>query len=390
MLDEPHRGSNDMPLEESLAARLADLESHGLARRVPATSDRRGPQYVLRGREVLGFCSNDYLGFAAETTTVTSHCGASGSRLISGDLPSHRDVETLLAAWVGREDAVLFPSGFQLNVSALPCLLEPTDVVFSDALNHASLIDGLRLAKAPVIRLPHGTAPVDIPDATRHAWWVCESLYSMDGDYVDPDRLRDFVRTGNYVYVDDAHALGLFSQATGWMGHCNVVPTVLVGTLGKALGASGGFLAASKTVCQWVRTRARGFIYSTGPSPLVSAAILQLLPRLCGPEGDERRARLWSNIARFDRNLSIERQRPSPIYPFIVGSNENALRHADQLFEDGFHIQAIRPPTVPENTSRLRLTLSALHKPDQIDRLCEALHRRFRADGLHIAECMPR
>lgn len=380
-----------MSLERRLLTRLAELDAAGLRRRLPPIAHRRGTRYELDGHAVVGFCSNDYLGFAVDEATHVIPNGASASRLVSGDLPAHRALERALAAYVDTEDCVLFPSGFQLNVGVLPSLLEGDDVAYSDALNHASLIDGLRLARATVERLPHGTPPpLDASSAPGLVWWVCESLYSMDGDFSDPDAMRTALEQGHHLYVDEAHALGLYPHGAGLLQSHDLRPTVLVGTLGKAFGASGAFAAASATVCHWIRTRARSFVYSTGPSPALVSTIAGILPRITGAEGDDRRARLWRNVERFSTNLGITRRPPSPIVPFVVGSNERALECAAALLQAGFHVQAIRPPTVPDGTARLRLTLSALHTFDEIDALCDAMSTVFHDAGIEPSTSIPR
>lgn len=385
----PGRSAPPMSLERRLLTRLAELEGAGLGRRLPRIDHRHGAHYEVDGRAVVGFCSNDYLGFAVDEAAHSVANGASASRLISGDLPAHRALEHALATWVGADDCVLFPSGFQLNVGVLSSLVAPDDLVYSDALNHASLIDGLRLARGTIERLPHGAPPPEPISSSGLVWWVCESLYSMDGDFTDPDAVRTFLSHGHHVYVDEAHALGLYSGGAGFLQAHGVRPTVLVGTLGKAFGASGAFAAASPTVCHWIRTRARSFVYSTGPSPAMLSTIATILPRVSGSEGDDRRDRLWRNVQRFSDNLGIARPRLSPIFPFVVGSNDRAMTLTAVLLDAGFHVQAIRPPTVPDGTSRLRLTVSALHTFDQIDHLCENITALFRSAGLEPSACLP-
>jgi 8-amino-7-oxononanoate synthase len=357
--------------------RLAELDAAGLLRRAPAVARRHGVHYELDGRPVVGLCSNDYLGLAAECSPSASvAAGAGASRLICGDLPDHRELEAGLAAWVGADDAVLFPSGFQLNVGALPSLLEAADLVDSDALNHASLIDGMRLGSARPTILAHGQTPCPRParaDAVH--WWITESVFSMDGDRLDPEAARRHLARGGAMYVDEAHALGLFGGGQGWLGCHGIRPTVLVGTLSKAFGCAGAFLAASAPVCALVRNRARSFVFSTGTSPVVVANIARALVWVTGPEGERRRERMWSNARALARALDLPGEPPSPIFPVIVGDNAGAMALASQLLALGWHVQAIRPPTVPVGTARLRLTVSAGHEPAQLEAFAADLRR---------------
>lgn len=368
-------------LDDRLRRRLDDLRARGLERRLPQIDDRDGVRYRLDGHPVVGFCSNDYLGLAdsplLRNVEADAPSGASASRLICGDLPAHRRIERSLAAFVGAEDAVLFPSGFQLNVGVLPALLDPTDRVGSDALNHASLIDGLRLAKPRLRILPHTRPPENTPTHGQGlGWWITESSFSMDGDAIDPADVAAWLRIGGCAYVDEAHALGLHAGGQGLLGAAGVVPTVLVGTLSKAFGCAGAFLAASATVCRYLRTRARSFVFSTGVAPPIVARIARALDIVAGPEGDDRRARLWANAARLAAHLHLDAPL-SPIFPLLVGENEHVVALADALTRDGFHVQAIRPPTVPAGTARLRITVTAAHTFEQIDALAAALAAAF-------------
>lgn len=378
-----------MSLDRDLTSRLAALSAAGLGRTLPRIEQRHGARYRVNDKPAIGFCSNDYLGYATETHNVASAMGASGSRLITGDLSCTRELETSVADWLSYPDAVVFPSGFQLNVGVLPALIEGPDTAYSDMLNHGSLIDGLRLSSGTVHRIPHRHAP-QIPDhSRRHHWWVCESIYSMDGDMTDPRDVRSFLEQGHHVYIDEAHATGLYSSGRGWLAEHNVQPTVLVGTFGKAFGAAGAFVAGSQPLCHWIRTRARSFVYSTGPLPALIGTIAHTLPRVVGDCGNARRERLWGNVARFSSNLGILRHHPSPIFPFVIGPNERVVSLASRLLDSGFHVQAIRPPTVPEGTSRLRATLSALHTHEDIDRLSETLLALFAEHDLHPRTCLP-
>lgn len=352
-------------LNARLRRRLDDLSHAGLARELPPIGRREGVRYELAGRWVTGFCSNDYLGLADHPRLrdlPATQSGATASRLVAGDHPEHRAAERALAALVGLPDAVLFPSGFQLNVGALSALIEPDDHVFSDDLNHASLIDGLRLARSRPVILPHRAAP---PAPTAPSWWVTETIFSMDGDTADPTALRRFSAHGGLLYLDEAHAIGLYPRGTGFANHHGITPAVLMGGLGKSFGLAGAFAAGSVEVCTWLRTRARSFVFSTGIAPPLARQALIAAELLAGPEGDRRRDRLWTNTQQLADLLDLPPP-ASPIVPIVVGSNQRALSLSRALVDRGWHVQAIRPPTVPPDTARLRITLSAAHTPEQI------------------------
>lgn len=364
-----------MPLDARLRQRLAALDAQGLRRELPEVTQREGVRYLLGGRPVVGFCSNDYLGLAQTVPRGEAASGAASSRLICGDLDGHRVAERRLAALAGQEDAVLFPSGFQLNVGVLPSLLSSEDIAFSDALNHASIIDGLRLSKAKREILPHGGEP---PRDGRVGggglrWWVTESVFSMDGDAASPDALRAALDDGFCLYIDDAHGFGLHDGGQGWPQAHGVTPTLYVGTLSKALGCAGAFVAGSATVCTWIRTRARSFVFSTGISPRVTESILYGLDLLTSEVGDAARTRLRSNLEHLAEALRLPAVPVSPVVPIVLGGNDRSVAVAAALLERGWHVQAIRPPTVPVGAARLRLTMSAAHTHAEIDGLVSAL-----------------
>lgn len=344
---------------------------------------RAGHRYTLDDQPVVGFCSNDYLGLASTEMGPLGGAarGSTASRLVCGDHPAHQGAEASLAALCDTQDAVLFPSGYQLNVGVLARLCERGDVVYSDALNHASLIDGLRLSNATIRVLEHGAPPpADI--GTAHTWWVTESVFSMDGDGPQPQALARHLEGGGHLYLDEAHAIGLHAGGRGLASHHGIHPTVLVGTLGKAFGASGAFVAASHTVCEIIRTQCRSFVFSTGTSPALAQDLVHAITLVRGPEGDARRARLWSNVERLATALDDPQRNRTPIFPIVVGTNEAALEISRELVAKGFHVQPIRPPTVPPGTARLRVTVSAEHEPHEIDGLLDALRHAF--DQRHL------
>lgn len=370
----PYSSADLGTFERRIAAGLAHLDEAGLSRRAPPISEREGVRYRLDGRPVVGLCSNDYLDLADARLPATGVAGAGGSRLVCGDLAEHRALERSLAAIAGTDDAVLFPSGYQLNVGVLPALVERRDIVASDALNHASLIDGLRLARASIRVLAHRTAPDDLalPEADATLWWITESTFSMDGDLVDLDALRRHLARGGALYVDEAHAIGLHQGGQGLLARHGIVPTVVVAPLGKAFGCAGAFVGASAPVCAWIRSRARSFVFSTGTSPTVVAQLAAAVDRVRGDDGDLRRARLWRAAHHLARRLGLDHA-PSPIFPIVIGDNHAALSIAGALFERGWHVQPIRPPTVPVGTARLRVTVGAGHDIATINAFADAL-----------------
>lgn len=267
---------------------------------------------------------------------------------------------------------MLFPSGFQANASVPAALLEASDVTASDALNHASMIDGLRLSRARREIVPHLERPTIDPE--RRTWWFCESVFSMDGDGPALADLESHLAAGGCLYLDEAHAVGLYANGRGRAGSMNRKPTIVVAPLGKALGCAGAFVAGSRTVCEWLRGHARGFVFTTGVSPALLPHIDRALDRVTGPLGDARRRALWANVDAFRRALELPTpDLRSPIVPIVVGDNGRALALSTALLERGWHVQAIRPPTVPDGGARLRITLTALHERAAVEGLAAAL-----------------
>lgn len=364
-------------LDERLRAAMQQERDASLDRRCPSASERTSPRYQLGGREVVSFCSNDYLGLASERPAGTEPSGAAASRLVCGDLEVHRAVERRFAALLGFEDAVLFPSGFQANVGVPAALLRSGDLASSDALNHASLIDGLRLTAARRELLEHLQAP-----PRGQGWWFVESVFSMDGDGPALAELDEHLLEGGCVYLDEAHAVGLHDGGRGRAAALEHCPTVLVAPLGKAFGCAGAFVCASATVCAWIRGHARAFVFTTGVSPALVERIAHAIELVAGPEGERRRERLWRNVstmrAALDRPPS---EVESPIFPVLVGDNRRALAISAALLERGWHVQAIRPPTVPEHGARLRVTVCADHELDTLEQFAADLQTLLREIG---------
>jgi 8-amino-7-oxononanoate synthase len=344
---------------------------------------------ILAGDTLTCFSSNDYLGLASHpalaaavrASVAREGFGAGAARLVTGDFAAHRELEAALAAFLDRPAALLFPSGYQTNLGIVTALAGAADLIVSDAANHASLIDGCRLSRATVAIYPHGDAAaaesaLARPGPFRRRLLLTESLFSMDGDAAPLTALAAAALAHDAIFVvDEAHALGtLGPSGRGLCALAGVAPDVLIGTLGKAFGASGGFASGPVALRELLVNKARTFVFTTAPPPALAAAAQAALAIITSAEGDERRARLGANLTDLAERLAL---RPalasSPIVPLLLGSDVRALAVAGQLRAKGFLVPAIRPPTVPEGTARLRITMSADHAPSDIARFAQAL-----------------
>ena len=369
---------------------LAALESRGLLRRLEAIESPAGVEVRIDGEQLVSFSSNDYLGLAAHPQVRAALAegaarwgvGAGASRLVTGDFTPHRELEAELADLEGAEAAVLFGSGYAANCGIIPSLVGPGDDVFSDALNHRSLIDGCRLSRARVHVFPHldlGALAAGLGAASgRRKLVVTDAIFSMDGDVADLRAIDALCRRhGAMLLVDEAHATGVVGPS-GLSAALGVDPDVRMGTLSKAAGAVGAFAAASRALCALFVNRAAPLVFSTALPPALACAALAAVRILRGPEGDERRARLRERCARFAaglRALGLDARGETPIFPVVLGAPERALAAAAALRAEGLLVKPIRPPTVPAGTSRLRFALSADHSPEHIERALSALRR---------------
>lgn len=377
--------------DEDLRARLRALDEAGLRRE-------------LREPAGLDFSSNDYLGLGrdaemrrallagiAEAGAGEEPLAAPASRLLRGHLRAHAEIEARLAAFKGTEAALLFPSGYQANVGLLTALLGPSDRAVSDRFNHASLIDGLRLSGCAKVVVPHlDLAAIEralaAPFPGGRTFLVTESLYSMDGDVAPLDRYAALAeRYGAVLLVDDTHATGLYGCARGsGLAEAFAVErrvAALVSTCGKALGLSGAFVAGSLVLIDYLVNASRPFLFSTATPPLHAVALHAALDRLeAEPWRRERAhalaARLRSRLAGLDTLRS-----ESPIVPLVLGRNERALAVAARLQEEGFDVRAVRPPTVPPGTARLRISVHADRSEGEIDALADAIHAAIAEAG---------
>lgn len=377
-------------LERDLVKRGAQ----GLLRTRRTLQSPVGPHAVVDGQKLLAFCSNDYLGLAANATVAAAvaqgaqrwGAGSGASHLVSGHLEPFEQLETRLAAFTVFARALFFSTGYMANLAIVPALVGRGDAVFADRLNHASLIDAVQLARADHVRYPHNDmAALERLLATstaRKKLILSDAVFSMDGDLAPlADLLALAERFDAWLVVDDAHGLGVLGpQGRGSLAYCGLPASqrlVLMGTLGKAVGVSGAFVAASATVIEWLLQTARTYIFTTATSPAVACGVLAALDILSGPEGDTRRAHLQALVARLRHGLADSPWKLLPsdtaIQPVLVGSNHAVLAVQQQLLEQGLWVPAIRPPTVLPGTARLRISLSAAHTVDDIDRLMQAL-----------------
>jgi 8-amino-7-oxononanoate synthase len=398
-----HGTPDQSGLLDALRRDLAALESRHLRRTLRAVERAEGARIVVDGRELVNFASNDYLGLArhpkvraaAASAALEWGWGAASSRLLSGTTALHAGLERRLAAFRGAAAALVFPSGYAANLGLLQALADEHSVIAADALNHASLIDACRLTKARVVVYSHrdaGAARLALAaarDAPRR-FLLTDSVLSMDGDLAPlPELLAVARETGSVLVVDDAHGNGVLGpRGRGALEHFRIDgPEVIVtATLSKAFGGMGGFVSGAAEVVEWLVSKARTFVYTTAPPPAACAAALAALEVMEAEPG--RRERVRANARRLRealRALDPERfrwppeGRDVPIVPVIVGSADRALAAAAALFERGFYAPAIRPPTVPEGTARLRISLTADHTDADVDALAAALGAALKA-----------
>jgi 8-amino-7-oxononanoate synthase len=335
------------------------------------------------GARFIDASSNDYLGLAHAVSRETADPGAGASRLVQGTRPEHEALERELAEWVGCARALLFTSAYAANAGALAALAGEDSVLVSDELNHASIIDGCRLARGQVLVTPHlDLAAIDsalsAARMTPIRWVVTESYFSMDGDGPNLPALRAICdRHRAFLIVDEAHGLGVFGK--GGAGRCaelGVRPDVLIGGLGKAVGSQGGFVAGSEPLRSYLWNRARTFVFSTAPSPLLCTSALEQVR--VARTADPARARLHERVRLLRDRLAglgvpLAPGSFGPIVAIVAGDGERALVLARRLREDGILAQAIRPPTVPAGSARLRVTVTAHFEPADVERLAERI-----------------
>ena len=380
---------------------LADLDAAldarrtaGLYRHRVAIDSPQGSRVTVAGRELMAFASNDYLGLAndprvtaaARDAAMRWGMGAGASHLICGHFAPHEALEADLAAFVAPcpdARALTFSTGYLANLAILSALAGRSDAIFADRLNHASLNDGAVLARAEFVRYPHGDmAALERRLATSKAprkIIATDAVFSMDGDVAPLPRLLELANTHDaWLVVDDAHGFGVLGGGRGSLAHFGLASEriVYMGTLGKAAGVAGAFVAAHASVIETLVQTARPYIYTTAPPPLLAAALRVALAIIRDDGG--RRAHLTQLIAQFREGAGdlpwALRDSQTAIQPLMIGDSGAAMDVAEALRERGFWVPAIRPPTVPAGTARLRVSLSAAHATDDVDALVAALH----------------
>ena len=361
---------------------LEASERQGLRRTLEPLSSAQGPRICVEGRWLTNFSSNDYLGLAndpllreaARAAIDRLGVGAGASRLVVGDSLEHQALEAELASLEGTESALLFNSGYAANVGAISALVGPGDVVFSDALNHASIIDGCRLSRASIVVYPHREVSslerLFAQHPGRRRLLVTDAVFSMDGDLAPLGELAALCeRAGVGLMVDEAHATGVLgTRGAGLCEALGVKPDLVMGTLSKSIGAMGAYVAGASVIREMLLHQARSLVFSTAlPASMCAAARAGV--RALGDQ--ERRARLWRNITQLAAGLGVEPR--SSIFSVVLGAPEEALAAANSLRERGILVKPIRPPTVPVGTSRLRIAVTAGHTSNDVATLIDAL-----------------
>ncbi|MDR1776477.1 MAG: 8-amino-7-oxononanoate synthase [Desulfovibrio sp.] len=371
--------------EMDFAARLSELKKAHLHRSVYTFCSPQGREAEVNGKRVLVFSSNNYLGLAqdpvikqkATAALERFGVGTGSSRLVAGNMTPHMELEALLASFKGTEAALVFTSGYTANVGVISALCDRDSVIFSDALNHASIIDGCRLSKAKTVVYAHND-PDDLLQKIRETCpgkglIVTDGVFSMDGDIAHLPELARISREHKLLLmVDDAHATGVLGETgRGTLEHFGLGPDavdVVMGTLSKAIPSEGGFICGSRNLCEYVRNTARAFIYTTSPSPATVAAAAGGIEHI--RDHPETVRRLQDNVRHFASRLrasGLPCAGETPIVPVVVGGEALALRASEELFNLGIFVPAIRYPTVAKGQARLRFALSAAHTHDDLD-----------------------
>lgn len=371
---------------------LAVLKADHLERRRLLLDGAQGAHVTINGQRVISFCSNDYLGLAADPALVRAahaaidQCGvgAGAAHLITGHHRFHHDFEAAFACFVGKPAALLFSTGYLANLAVLTALAGRQSEVFADKLNHASLVDAAQLSGAAFTRHRHNDLAQlesQLANSTAQDKIITSDLvFSMDGDVAQVDALLDLAeRFDAWLYLDDAHGFGVLNEGRGGLTERARASdrVIYLATLGKAAGVAGAAVAAHVSVIDWLIQKARAYIYTTASPPLLAMCLLESLRQIVA--GEARRERLRSHIVQMREGLAglkLGALMPSgtPIQPLLIGKNGDAVRLSQQLLQRGLLVPAIRTPTVPINTARLRITLSAAHTEADVAQLIEALH----------------
>ena len=375
---------------------LDERDASGLLRKRRTLQSPQSPHIIVDGKEYLSFCSNDYLGLANHTQLIAAMqqgaqqwgAGAGAAHLVSGHSQAHHDLEQALAEFVGTPAALLFSTGYMANLGVVQALVGKNDTVFADKLNHASLNDAMHLSRAKVQRYRHNDmghlADLLVKTKSGRKLIITDAVFSMDGDLAClPEMLSLCEQHDAWLLVDDAHGFGVLgNQGCGSLSHFKLAsPRIIyMATLGKAAGVFGAFVAAEQVVIDTLVNHARSYVYTTATPPALSSALLASLTLIS--QGDAMREHLQKLIAQLRDGLRDLPYQLMPsdtaIQPLMIGDNQQALALSDGLRERGIWVAAIRPPTVPQGTARLRITLSAAHTAADVEQLIGALHELVR------------
>lgn len=380
-------------LHEFLSANLLELKDKGLYRKLPVVTGPTGPRCIINGKEVINLSSNNYLGLANDPRLVEAAikatekygAGAGAVRTIVGTLDIHEELEEKLAKFKHTEAVIVFQSGFNCNMGTVSALMTKEDAILSDELNHASIIDGCRLSGAKILRYKHS----DMDDLRRiikeakesgqykKLMIITDGVFSMDGDIANlPEIVKISEEYDAFTYVDDAHASGVLGKnGSGSVSHFNLYGKVdcQIGTLSKAIGVVGGYVAGTKELIDWLKLRGRPFLFSTAMTPGAVGACIKAIDILS--ESTELVDRLWDNTRYFKSKLSSLGYNighsETPITPVIIGDEAKAMQFSDELFKEGLFAQGIAFPTVPRGTARVRNIVTAAHTKDMLDEAIE-------------------
>jgi len=390
---EGHKGNLEGGTVTTFAEELDALRAEGLYRSMRVIRGAQGSRVELEGREVLLLCSNNYLGLAdhpalkrAATEALALGTSSGASRLVSGTMELHERLEARIATFKGTERALLFNSGYAANTGIISALVGRGDSIFSDRLNHASIVDGALLSRANVSRYPHRDTDalerlLQEKGGKGRRLIVTDGVFSMDGDIAPLARLVQLAREhGALLMVDDAHGCGVLgARGRGSAELCGVLDGIDVhmGTLGKGFGSFGAYAAASAEICDYLVNKSRSFIFSTSLPPAVLAASLAAVDLVDSPEGARLRGKLAQNLALFTRRLTAAGFQTmgseTQIVPIFVGPAKETMEFSRQLLEQGLFVQGIRPPTVPAGSCRLRCTIMATHETEELEQAAESI-----------------
>ncbi|EPE8671417.1 glycine C-acetyltransferase [Staphylococcus pseudintermedius] len=383
-------------LNDFLDENLNHLKENGLYNEIDTVEGANGPEIQINGKKYINLSSNNYLGLAtnedlktAAKNAIDSHgVGAGAVRSINGTLDLHDELESTLAEFKGTEAAVAYQSGFNCNMAAISAVMNKNDAILSDELNHASIIDGCRLSKAKIIRVNHSDMD-DLRQKAKEAvesgqynkvMYITDGVFSMDGDVAKlPEIIEICEQYGIMVYVDDAHGSGVMGKGAGTVKHFGLQDKVdfQIGTLSKAIGVVGGYVAGSQKLIDWLKAQSRPFLFSTSLAPGDTKAITEAVKKLMA--STELHDRLWENANYLKEGLSRlgfdTGQSETPITPVIIGDEKKTQQFSKRLMEEGIYVKSIVFPTVPRGTGRVRSMPTAAHTTEMLDQALEVYAR---------------